>query len=142
MERAKTLAMATELAWALWRGMDPNYKRRYARVIWDQFQARLQGEAMATSNLGTFVNSASSKLGVLSLGRKADLPALDEILNSGQDRAVLRLLREETALIVVKIRLLNEERQAEIAALMDEYAEESALTAAQNDGGLFDGLSD
>lgn len=103
---------------------------------------------MATSNLGAFINSASSKLGVLSLGRKKDLPALDEILNSGRDRAVLRLLREETALIVVKIRLLNEERQAEIAALMDEYAEEEALIEAQGlaeasrEEGLFDGIQD
>lgn len=94
---------------------------------------------MATSNLGTFINSASSKLGVLSLGRKEDLLALDEILNSGQDRAVLRLLREETALIVVKVRLLNEERKAELAAFLDEYAEEEALIEAQR-GGFFDGL--
>jgi len=133
--------MATEIAWALWRGMSPDYKRRYARVIWDQFQSRLQGEAMATSSLGTFVNSACSKLGVVSLGRRDDLGTLDGILNSGQDRLVLRLLREETALIVVKVRLMNEERRAEIEALMDDYAQEDALREAQ-EGGALDGLSD
>jgi hypothetical protein len=142
MEREQLVAMATDLAWLLWKGVPSDYKRRQALKVWDQFQSRLQGEAMATSNLGTFINSVCSKLNVVTLGRKADLEALDAILNSGQDRALLRLMREETALIVVKVRLLNEERKGE---LVDEIAEEEALIAAQQqqgEGELFDGLPD
>lgn len=134
MEREKIVQMAVDLAWALWRGMDATYKRRYARVIWDQFQSRLQGEAMATSNLGTFVNSACSKLGVTALGKADELPALDAILQSGEDRAILRVMREETALVVVRVRLLNEQRRAEFEERVDEVTEEEALIKAQEEG--------
>lgn len=68
---------------------------------------------MATANLGTYVNSLCSKLGVQSIGLSDDLDILDSILNCGQDREILRVMREETALVVVKVRLLNEERRAE-----------------------------
>ena len=35
-------------------------------------------------------------------------------MNGGQDRAILRVFREETTLIVLHVRLLNEERRAEM----------------------------
>lgn len=92
---------------------------------------------MATSNLGQFLNSCCSKLGVTAFA-KSDIEELDEILEGGQDRAILRLMREETALVVVKVRLLNEERKG---SFVDEYAEEEALMAPE-EGGLFDGIQD
>jgi len=109
MEREKLVGLCVDLAWALWRGMDSDYKRKYAMVIWDQFQARLAGEAMATSNLGQYVNSLCSKLGVTF--RAYDVQPVDRVLSSGEDRAILRVMREETALVVVKVRLLNEARK-------------------------------
>lgn len=128
MDREELINQATHLAWYLWRGMDGAYKQQYARVIWDQFQARLQGEAMVTNNLGTYLNSLSSKLGVRAVGLTGDLDILDSILNCGHDREILRILREETALIVVKVRLWNEERREQWEAEHpDPIAEEEAL---------------
>ncbi len=128
MERDKLIDLCAHLAWYLWRGMDKAYKQKYARVIWDQFQNRLQGEAMTTANLGQYVNSLCSKLGVHALGISEDLEVLDSILNCGEDRAILRMFREEAALIVVRVRLWNEQRREELR-----QAEESQQE------GLFDG---
>ena len=113
MKREIVLLMCIDLAWALWRSMDAEYKRRYALKVWEQFQERLAGEAMTTTRLGEYVNSVCSKLGVQQLGGKDDIARIDEILNAGADRDILRLMRDETALIVVKVRLLNEQRKAE-----------------------------
>ncbi len=66
---------------------------------------------MTTVNLGRYFNAVCSKLGVQGLGPREELDILDGILNGGQDRALLRVLRDETALIVVKVRLLNESRK-------------------------------
>lgn len=112
MDREMIQQMCVDLAWAIWRSMDTQYKRRYALKVWDQFQERLAGEAMTTTRLGQYINSVCSKLGVGQLGSKDDAGRIDEILNAGADRAVLRMMRDETALIVVKVRLLNEERKA------------------------------
>ena len=132
--------MAVTLAWALWRGMDAEYKRKYARVVWEQFQTRLQGEAQTTADLGQYVNNVCSKLGVTRLGDGDDLVELDAILGAGQDREVLHALRDRTALIVVRVRLLNEARKEAYEAHKrehpDEYTQEEELIEAQR-GGMF-----
>jgi len=43
-----------------------------------------------------------------------DLEIVDSILNCGEDRAILRMFREEAALIVVRVRLWNEQRREEL----------------------------
>jgi len=115
------------LAWALWRGMDSDYKRKYARVIWDQFQVRIAGEAQTTNSLSKYVNQLCSKLGVGQLGDGDELAELDAILNCGQDRAILRAMREDTALIVLKVRLLNEERKEEREQRYQLWLEEQGI---------------
>jgi hypothetical protein len=134
--------MAVTLAWALWRGMDADYKRKYARVVWDQFQTRLQGEAMTTADLGQYVSSVSSKLGVAHLGEGGDLEEIDAILRAGQDRPVLRALRDRTALVVVRVRLLNEARKEEYEERRRQhpnaYEQEDELIEAQQGGLLND----
>jgi hypothetical protein len=120
--------------------MDAEYKRKYVRVVWDQFQARLQGEAMTTADLGQYVSSVCSKLGVTRLGDGKDLGEIDAILSAGQDREVLRALRDRAALIVVRVRLLNEARREAYEAWRKEhpnaYEQEDELIEAQK-GGLF-----
>ena len=133
MERDKLIDQCVYLAWCLWLGMDRAYKQKYARVIWSQFQNRLQGEAMTTANLGQYVNSLCSKLGVHTLGISEDLDILDSILNCGEDRAILRMFREEAALIVVRVRLWNEQRRA---------LEELRQAEESQQEGLFDGNAD
>ena len=133
--REQLIDMCVALAWILWRGMDPDYKRKYARVIWDQFQARLAGEAQTCATLGEYVNALSDKLGVQALGLTEDLDILDSTLNSGKDREILRMMREETALIVVKVRLMNELYREEREAAWrerDPIAQEEELKEAWN----------
>jgi hypothetical protein len=69
--------------------------------------------AAYTSHLGRFINSLCGRLDA-TIGRNAEERALAEvILNSGQDRLLLRLLREETTLLILMVRVANQERRAE-----------------------------
>jgi len=108
----------------LWRGIDPEYKRRYARVIWDQFQARLRDEAFTVSRISQYVSRMQIKFPTIAWGKKEDLAGIDAILSSGLDRALLRILREDTALVVVKVRLLNEQRRADMEREYQEWLAE------------------
>ena len=101
---------ATDLLWTVWRGIPPDYKSRYRRNIWQQFEDRVRSAAY-TSNLGKFVNSLCLSLGA-TVGRASiDRETADKVLNSGNDAILLKLLRDETTLIVLKVRLRNEQAQ-------------------------------
>lgn len=80
--------------------------------------------AAYTSNLGKFVNSLCSKLQV-QIGAE-DSAEAESILNSGTDRALLKLLREETTLLVLMVRVANQERREEWEARQAERREEEA----------------
>lgn len=116
---------AAALLMTIWRGIPPDYKSRYRRTIWQQFEDNVRAAAY-TSNLGKFINSICSKL---QAQIKADDSAEAEgILNCGQDRALLKLLREETTLLVLMVRVANQERQEEWrAAQAAREAEEEAM---------------
>jgi hypothetical protein len=77
---------------------------------------------------------------VAHLGDGKDLAEIDAVLSAGQDREVLNALRDRTALIVVRVRLLNEARKEEYEARRkarsNEYEQEDELIEAQK-GGLF-----
>lgn len=68
--------------------------------------------AAYTSNLGRFVNSLCSKLQAFPGRNIGERDEVLEILNSGNDRELLKLLREETTLIVLMVRVANEQRRA------------------------------
>ena len=78
--------------------------------------------AAYTSNLGKFVNSLCSKLQAQI--KTDDASIADEILNGGQDRALLKLLREETTMIVLMVRVVNQERKEEWEARQAEQEQE------------------
>ena len=78
--------------------------------------------AAYTSNLGKFVNSLCSKLQAQIKTDEASIA--DEILNGGQDRALLKLLREETTMIVLMVRVVNQERKEEWEARQAEREQE------------------
>lgn len=116
-----------QLLWAVWRGMPPDYKSRYRRTIWQQFENEVRAAAY-TSRLGKFINSLCRKLGVTLNA------SVEPILNSGQDRALLKLLRDETTLLVLMVRVRNEARRDEWE---DRHAQREAEEAAL-DGPLFE----
>jgi hypothetical protein len=69
--------------------------------------------AAYTNNLAKFINQLCLKLNA-DAGKDADDRAtVERIANSGNDRALLKLLREETTLIVLMVRVVNQEKREE-----------------------------
>ncbi len=101
---------AANLLMAIWKGIPSSYKSRYRRNIWQQFEDNVRSSAY-TSNLGKFVDSLCLRLQVQIRGK--DSIELEQILNSGNDRILLKLLREETTLLVLMVRVANEQRREE-----------------------------
>lgn len=103
---------AAELLWIVWKGVPADYKSRYRRTIWKQFEDNVRSAAY-TSKLGTFINTLCLKLHA-TVGKRIDeRERAEQILNSGDDRALLKLMREETTLLVLMVRLHNQERKKE-----------------------------
>jgi len=105
-ERAKTLLMA------IWRGIPADYKKRYRRNIWEQFENNVRSAAY-TSNLGKFVNTLCAKLQAQIGQTNDERERAESVLNCGYDRALLKLIRDETALLVLMVRVENQKRQEE-----------------------------
>ena len=98
----------------IWRGIPADYKSRYRRTIWEQFENEIRSAAY-TGSLAKFINSLCSHLQV-DLGRtEAERAVAQEILKSADDRAMLKMLREETTLLVLMVRVDNEEKRNEWA---------------------------
>lgn len=67
--------------------------------------------AAYTSNLGKFVNLLCLKMSA-EIGQNVDdQQVANQVLNSGNDRALLKLLRDETTLLVLMVRIKNQETQ-------------------------------
>jgi len=99
----------------IWRGLDADYKRKYARTIWQQFEDALRSAAY-TSSLARWYETLGRKLALRV--RSEDQAAIASVLGSGDDRALLRMIRDETSYLVVLVRVANDERQAEARATM------------------------
>ena len=105
--------------------MPADYKSRYLASIWQQFEDNVRSAAY-TSNLGKFVSSICAKLQAQIKG--SDVHLSEQILNCGSDKALLKLLREETTLLVLMVRLANQERQEQWKARQEEIeADERAM---------------
>jgi len=102
--------MAADLLEVVWRGVPRDYKSRYRMSIWQQFEDNVRSAAY-TANLGKFVNSLCAKLQASVGQRDEERARAEEILNSGNDRALLKLLRDETTLLVLMVRVRNQQRQ-------------------------------
>ena len=121
---------AAELLEIIWRGIPADYKSRYRRNIWQQFEDNIRSAAY-TSNLGKFLTSFCLKL-CADIGRNSDdRIRADAILQEADAKDMLRLLREETTLLVLMVRVANQERreawEAEHPELTREGEDEDAL---------------
>jgi hypothetical protein len=103
---------AADLLMLIWRGIPPDYKSRYRMNIWEQFENQVRSAAY-TSNLAKFVSSLCLKLAATVGTTPEDRQIAEAILNGGQDRAILKLLRDETTLLVLMVRVANQERREE-----------------------------
>lgn len=118
---------AIELLAILWRGMPADYKSRYRMNIWDQFRDQIRSAAY-TSSLDRCISSLCQKLNC-DIGRNADdRERAEEILNSADDRAILKLLRDETTVLVLHVRVANQARRKEWEEEhLDEWTKETAV---------------
>ena len=114
---------AAGLLTAVWKGIPRSYKSRYRRNIWQQFEDNVRSAAY-TSNLGKFFNKLCLQMQAQVAG--ADTGAVERILNGGNDRDLLKLMREETTLVVLMVRVANQERQEQWKAKQAEREREEA----------------
>lgn len=101
--------IAAELLWPLWRGIPADYKAKYARNIWEQFENNIRSAAY-TGQVATFYDNICRRLAISP--RSEDSAALAVILQSGEDRTILKALREETGYLSLLVRIRNDERKA------------------------------
>lgn len=89
-----------------WSGIPSEYKARYARNIWEQFEAQIKSAAY-TSSLPRFFETLVQSLAIQI--RRDDAAGCSQILNSHRDRAVLKALRDETTTLVLMARIANDQ---------------------------------
>ena len=92
----------------LWRGIDSEYKRRYSLSIWRQFEDHIRS-ASYTESLSKFYDYFSRKTAIALQSRDAALA--NSVIGSGEDRSILKALREETATLALMVRIANDERR-------------------------------
>lgn len=122
-------AQAAGLLAAIWRGIPNSYKSRYRRTIWQQFEDNIRSAAY-TNSLGKFINNLCLALGVEIAGR--DVETINGLLRDTNDRALLKLLRDETTLLVLMVRVENQARReeweaAEAVRQIERETEDAAL---------------
>ena len=110
--------MVSELLLIIWRGVPLDYKRKYMN-IWEQFENNIRSAAY-TSNLGKFVNSICLKMSADIGKNKAERARAGQLLAEFDSRDVLKLLREETTLLVLMVRVAVQEKRE---AWEEEHAE-------------------
>jgi len=108
----KTRVMAATLLKIIWRGIPPDYKRRYRMTIWTQFENEIRA-ASYTSSLAKFISSICTHLRA-DLGKTAAERAVaEEIIKTADDRTMVKMMRDETTLLVLMVRVDNEEKRNE-----------------------------
>lgn len=120
---------AAALAAIAWRYRDSETWR--GLKVWEQFTDRLRLCATTNSSLARAWTALAASLGVESPHRPEDREALADIIGGGEDRVILRILRQETELIALAVRLDNEERKeawkAKQASAATEPTQQEAL---------------
>jgi len=102
--------IAEKILWPIWRGIPDGYKAKYARNIWQQLENNLRSAAY-TSDLARFAEKIRLSLDVQF--RKADIAIFTEAITTGDARAVLKQIRDETTYLVLLVRVRNDERRAD-----------------------------
>lgn len=100
---------ATAILLAIWDSVPLDYKRKYALNIWEQFQNAVS-VAARTNLLSKFYESLHRKFDTQPIRKEAQ-EMVAHIMEAGEDRLLLKLIREETAYLVLSTRVLNEERK-------------------------------
>ena len=102
--------IAESLLTPIWRGIPADYKSKYRQNIWQQFEDNIRSAAY-TSRLQTWLDTICRRLNVTI--RPEHAAQMMPLFTMSMDRAILRALRDETTLLVLLVRVANEERKAE-----------------------------
>jgi len=120
---------ATALLMMIWKGIPSDYKSKYRMTIWEQYEHEVKAAAY-TSKLGKFINRICGRMNALIEIKEQDRVLLEEILNMPDERELLKLLREQATLLVLMVRMANQE-------IRDVWKEKMRVQELQND--LFEG---
>jgi len=101
---------AADLLETIWRGIPVDYKSRYRLSIWQQFEDQVRSAAY-TSNLGKFVSSLCQKLGATVGRNQAERQQAFAVLGKARAGPLLKLMREETTLLVLMVRVRQQKRR-------------------------------
>lgn len=100
--------VAENLLTPLWQGIPNEYKAKYARTIWNQFENNIRSSAY-TAHAPQFLSKITNRLAIgLS---EAGAKSVSEVINSAPERELLKMLREDTTLLVLMVRVANEARR-------------------------------
>jgi hypothetical protein len=91
----------------IWRGIPADYKRKYQN-IWEQFENNIKSAAY-TDKLPKFLSRITQRLGAAI--HDADTVTMTTFLKSASARETLHALRNDTALLVLMVRVQNEKRK-------------------------------
>lgn len=100
--------VAEKLLWPLWRCISDDYKKRYAREVWEHFENAVRS-ASYTGKLRAYLSNFQTRIPTeLQAQYTSDIVS---VINSGCDEEVLNWLRDETTYLCLLVRLMNQERK-------------------------------
>lgn len=116
--------VAEQLIFPLWRCLADEYKERYKKEVWEQFENNIRA-ASYTSSLNKFLAGFTSLMPVQLQVKYME--EINAIISSGQDDIILDWLRDETTYLVMIARLMNQARKEDLNQmnLFDENKKES-----------------
>lgn len=92
----------------IWRGIDPSYKSKYRSSIWQQFEDNIRSAAY-TNSLAKWLSAMTQKLNITIQAR--DVMSVTQVAKGGIDGVLLQMLRNDTTLLVLYVRQVNEEKK-------------------------------
>lgn len=110
--------IARDLLTPLWRGVPSDYKKKYARNIWEQFENNIRSAAY-TARAPEFLSKITQRLGITFSG--GDAEKVSALAGGGHDRALLKMLRDDTTLLVLMVRAANEEKKEQYKAKQEAF---------------------
>lgn len=117
---------AATLLMMIWRGIPGDYKSRYRMTIWEQFENEIRAAAY-TSDLGKFINRLCGRLNATIGIKDEEREVAEHILQTTHDREMLKLMREQTTLLVLMVRVQNQEIREEWKEKMKERDDQAGL---------------
>ena len=139
MTEEELMEIGADLLEALRRGIPKGYKSRYRRNIWQQFEDAVVN-ATYTNSLSRFVSRFCQAFDSDPGGSSAERNKVLEVMQSGLDRELLRLLRRETTLVVLMARVRNERRREEWEREHDIEEAVEVYRTLEEDKPLFEGV--